>query len=696
MNPSTSIFLPPGGTASTWRDAGLFLGLVLLTVALYAPAGGFSAINLDDTRYVFDNPHVRTGLSLDNVRWAFTHVHESWWLPLLWISYMADVSLWGCHPGAFHWVNLLLHAANAGLLFWVLRRATGSPWASAFAAALFAIHPLRVESVAWITERKDMLSGLFWMLAMAAHVRHAERPSPGRMAWVFLAMLLGLMSKASVVALPAALLLLDYWPLRRLGSPAAWRRCLAEKFPLFALAIAFAAITWVNHGREGAGQLSPLTGWERLTLIPANYFPYLAKFAWPTNLSIYYAEHDAVRWLAFAAATLALLAITLLFWKARRRAPCLLMGWLWFLVVAFPVIRGVRIGIADYANRFIYLPSIGLSILIAWGASAGGAHRPKGRRLLAALALAALGACAGLTTYNLRFWRDSDAIFGRAWQLDPDNYLGITGHGLALQKQGRWEEALALFRQAADRHPDVARYRLHEALALVNMDRLPEAFALLEQACAQEPLEPELQYGLGVAYLRADRPAEARLHLARAAGLPTKQLPAYRLEWARASFETGDDDDANEQLRIAWEAPLSQAFGYADLLGFYVNLWNSGEKPRALHFFRKLAASDPTNVALLNNLAWLLATSDFSPAPPEEALAMATKARELAGEVHPVPLDTVAAALAQAGRFDEAIRQAEQARELARQQGNKGLVRRLERRIELYRQGRPWREKPIS
>ena len=695
MNPPTSSFPPPRGNVSAWRDAGLLLGLVLLVVGLYAPAGGFSAINLDDTRYVFDNPHVRTGLSVANVRWAFAHVHESWWLPLLWISYMADVSLWGCQPGVFHWVNLLLHAANAALLFWVLRRATGAPWASAFAAALFALHPLRVESVAWITERKDVLSGLFWMLALAVHLRQAQKPAAGKVGLLVLLFGLGLTSKASVVALPAALLLLDYWPLGRLQTKRGIAVCLLEKLPLFALAAAFAALTLTTHTRTG-GQFSPVTGWARIALIPENYFPYLAKFAWPTNLSIYYPEHDVVRWPAFAAAATALLAATFLFWKVRRRAPYLLMGWLWFLAVAFPVIRGVRIGLADYANRFVYLPSIGLSIMVAWGARDAWLHRLNGRRWLAAAAVAALGACAGLTVYNLRFWRDSDAIFGRAWQLDPDNYLGLTGQGLALQKQGRWEEALALFRQAADRHPEIVRYRLHEALALVNMDRLPEAFALLEAACARAPREPELQFGLGAAYLRADRPAEAQLHLARAAAFAAKPRDAYRLEWARALFETGDDAGANEQLRLVWGAPPAQAYVRADLLGYHVNLWNSGEKPRALHFFRKLAAAEPTNVVLLNNLAWLLATSDFSPAPPEEALDMATRALGSAGAVHPVPLDTLAAALAHAGRFDEAIRRAEQARDLARQQGNKDLARRLERRIEQYRQGRPWREKPVS
>lgn len=695
MNPPASGSPPACAAATFWKDAALVLGLVLLTVALYAPAGGFSAINLDDTQYVFDNPHVNTGLSVANIRWAFTHVHESWWLPLLWISYMTDVSLWGGAPGVFHWVNLLLHALNAGLLFWVLRRATGSSWASAFAAALFALHPLRVESVAWITERKDVLSGFFWMLALLVHLRQARKPSGGKSALLAGLLLLGLMSKASVVVLPAALLLLDYWPLGRLQSAQGWRTCLLEKIPLFAVAAGFTILTLTTHILSG-GQVSPVTGWARLALIPGNYFPYLAKFAWPVNLSLYYVEHDAVRWVSCLAAAFALAGITLLCWRIRRRAPYLLMGWLWFLVVLLPVIRGVRLGLADYTNRFMYLPSIGLSILIAWGFSAWLCPRRGGRILLGFLAAITLGACASLTAYNLRFWRDSDAIFDRAWTLDPDNYLGITGHGLALQKQGRWPEALEFFREAANRHPDVARYRLHEAFALINMERLPEAFALLEQAAVQAPREPEIQYGLGVAFLRAERPAEALAHLARTVGLPGKQLSAYRLEWARACFETGAAAAANEQLRLAWGTPPTQSFTYADLLGFYVNLWNSGEKPRALHYFRKLAAADPGNILLLNNLAWLLATSDVSPAPPEEALDLANRALALAGAPQPILLDTLAAAQANAGDFEQAVQSAEQARALARQQGNPNLARRLEQRLEAYRQARPWREKPVS
>ncbi len=674
---------------------GWFLGLALLTFAVFAPSIGFDYVDLDDPQYVFANPRVVAGLNADNARWAFAHAHESWWLPALWISFMADATLLGKEPWGFHLVNVLLHVANALLLFGVLRRATGATRTSAFAAALFAIHPLRVESVAWITERKDVLSGLFWMLALTTHLRQAEKPAAGKIFLLALWMALGLMAKASVVALPAALLLLDYWPLGRLATRSGWKKCLAEKIPLFALAAVFAAITLTTHV-GGGGQHSAVAGWQRLSLVPGNYFPYLAKFFWPARLSIYYPERDAVHWGTFAMAAVGLLAITLACWRLRRRAPGVLMGWLWFLVISLPIIRGVRIGIADYANRFIYLPSIGLAIALAWGFSAGVSPRTAGRRRwLAGMAALALAACAISTVHNLRFWRNSETLFQRAWELDPTNYLGITGRGVALQKAERWEDARALFAQAAAEAPGVVRYRVNLALALVNMDRLPEAFAVLEEARAAAPNEPELVYALGLAHLQAGQPDQARLCLAQAAPDMKTLESLCRTELACACFEAGDPVAANEQLRLADGTASAAPRTYADLLPYYAWVWDSGERPRALRYFRKLAAESAGDPALLNNLAWLLAVSEHSPAPPQEALALARQAVELGGD-QPILLDTLAAACANAGLHAEAVAQATRARDLATTQGQKKLAHRLEQRIEQYRQNKPWREKKVS
>ena len=687
----------PGATAvrPLSKTLLLALGLAALTFAIFAPAIGYDYIDLDDPQYVFGNPRVLSGLNADNIRWAFSHVHESWWLPMLWISYMADASLFGTEPWGFHLVNILLHAANALLLFLALRIGTGRLRPALFAAALFAIHPLRVESVAWITERKDVLSGLFWMLALLVHLRRAEKPAVRSGIPLFLLMVLGLLSKATVVTLPAVLLLLDFWPLGRLGTREGLKACLREKAPLFALAAAFAALTLTTHTVTG-GQHSALDGWARISLMPGNVLPYLAKFLWPVRLSIYYVEHDVVRWTIFGAASAGLLAFTALCWRVRRRAPYLLMGWLWFLIALFPVIRGLRLGIAEYANRFIYLPSIGLSIAASFGGAALFRNRAKGARTAGLLAILILGACGALTAYNLRFWRDSDTLFRRAWELDPGNYLGITGRGIALQKQERREEALAHFQRAVADYPQTVRYRVHLALALINLDRLPEAFAALEEARRGAPDEPEFEYALGLAHLHAGRPGQARLHLARAAEGMGKMEAMCRSELACACFEDGDPAAASEQLRLARGLDSPATFVYGDLLPFYAWTWDSGERPRALRYFRKLAAERAEDPGILNNIAWLLAVSEHSPAPPGEALALARQAVAWGGEAQPVLLDTLAAAHANAGQYEEAVAWAEKARLLAVQQNQRNLARRLEQRLEHYRHGKPWREKTGS
>lgn len=686
-------------TAQTKTSLGLMVLLAALTLALFWPATRYDYINLDDPQYVFGNERVLTGLTTENVRWAFTHVHEAWWLPALWISFMANATLLGPEPWGFHLVNILLHTANVGLLFWVLWRATGAPWASACAAALFAIHPLRLESVVWISARKDVLSGLFFFLALLAYLRHVERPSAARLGLLAGLMLLGLMSKAILIILPFILLLLDYWPLRRAGDPldrtewAAWRHLIAEKFPLFLLAAAFIFINLYTHV-SGRGTGANLSVGTRIGLIPPNYWVYLGKIFWPVRLSIVYPEHDVVNWTVSAAAALGLLGITLLLLRLRNKAPYGIVGWLWFLLALFPVIRGVRLGLAAHADRFVYLPSIGLSILLVFGLARCFSNHARGKILLWLLAILSLSACGTLTAYNLHFWRDSDTLAQRVWELDPRNPNGITGRGNALQKQERWEEALDHYRNAVNDSPRNSRYRMLLALALVNVDRLPEAFAVLEEGFQPAPDEPELAYALGLTYLHGDQPGQARIHLARAAtGLPQTLEPLCRLELARACFEDGDPSAANEQFHLIPDYDPHRTFTYADLLPAYLWIWDSGERPRALRYFRKLAATHPENPAILNNIAWLLAVSKHSPAPPDEALALAQKACALGGQAQPFFLDTLAVAQANAGDFQTAIQTTKQALELAPDTpANEAFRQSLRARLKLYEDQKPYRE----
>ena len=326
-------------------EVALALFLFAATLSLFWSARGFGYIHLDDYAYVADNPMVAGGLRWEAVKQAFATVHEQWWLPLLWISYVADVDLFGPGPHGHHFVNVLLHAANAALLFWALFRMTGSRWRSAFVAALFAWHPTRVEAVAWIAARKDVLSGLFFMLALLAYVRHAQKPSALRMAPVFLLLLAGLASKAVLVAVPFVLLALDAWPLRRAktvwgaGAWREWRPLLLEKIPLLLLAAVFVAINVHTH-TSGMGGDKPVPPAIRLGLIAPNVFAYLAKLAAPVRLNVLYPECDGVSWPRSIAAALVLAGALALAFRWRARRPHLLAGGLWFLLLLAPWCAG--------------------------------------------------------------------------------------------------------------------------------------------------------------------------------------------------------------------------------------------------------------------------------------------------------------------------------------------------------------------
>ena len=542
--------IPESGFLRRPHAAWLVLLLVGLTLALFGRARGFGYISLDDYLYVAENPMVSEGLTGEAVRQAFTTVREQWWLPLLWISYMADVEVFGAGPQGHHLVNVLLHAANAALLFWALFRMTGSRWRSFFVAALFAWHPTRMEAVAWIAARKDMLSGLFFMLALLAYVRHAEKPSAGRMASVFFLMLAGLLSKAILIALPPILLLLDCWPLKRArwprggGAGKEWRPLLAEKAPLIVLAAVFIGLNLVTH-TTGRGEGTPVSIASRFGMIAPNYADYLEMIAAPIRLSILYPESDVVSWPFSLAALAVLAAVTWVLWAQREKRPYGMVGWLWFLIALFPAIRGVRMGLAQSADRFTYLPLIGLGIALAW-TGAEWSSQLRARRWSAAACGLALVLCLIQTHAQLPWWRDSLTVFGRAVELDPGSHFAQNSLGLALVDAGRMEEGAAHIRQAVRLKPEKAGYvvnlgsvllklgRAEEALALQDeaigmkgdqasfhsnrgralaaLGRADEAQAAYETALRLDPAHPEAHYNLGFLLYGAGRVAEALPH----------------------------------------------------------------------------------------------------------------------------------------------------------------------------------------
>jgi protein O-mannosyl-transferase len=435
-------------TAGRRLSLALGAALALLTLAAWLPALGNGFVNLDDPYYVTAQPHVLPGITRAGLAWAATAKVASNWHPLTMLSHMLDCQLFGLDPAGHHATSLLLHLANVLLLFEVLRRMTGAAGRSAAVAALFAVHPTHVESVAWVAERKDVLSALFWILAMGAWARYARRPSSGRYLLVALLMILGLMAKPMVVTLPFALLLLDVWPLGRLHL--GWKRLAIEKLPLLALSAASSLIT-LRYQQTSLAPLDVVPWSLRAANALVSYVAYLGKLFLPRDLAVFYPIPLAIPGWRAAGAALLLVALTALaVWRARRE-PWLLTGWLWFLGTLVPVIGLVQVGRQAMADRYTYIPSIGLFLAVVWSV----AELARARRaVLATAAVVVILALAAITRVQVGYWSDSATLFRHALAATGDgNYLAHIGLGKALMGEKDWDGAAEQFRAVLARYP---------------------------------------------------------------------------------------------------------------------------------------------------------------------------------------------------------------------------------------------------
>lgn len=493
--------------------------LIAITLMVYWQARRFDFVNYDDNLYITDNAHTQAGLTWENVRWAFTTGHASNWHPLTWLSYMLDVELFGQNPAAHHLINVLFHMANAVLLFLVVRRMTGALWQSAFVAALFAVHPLHVESVAWIAERKDVLSTLFWLLAMAAYLSYVRRPGVVRYLAVMAALAVGLMVKPMLVTLPAVLLLLDCWPLDRFdlkhSDRSAFARriavLVAEKVPLVALATLSSAITMLAQ-RSGkavaAWDVLPFS--ERAGNALVSYVRYIWMTVWPARLAAFY-PHPGPNlpvW-QVAGAVAVLTCLTVLAILTMRRRPYLIVGWLWYLGTLLPVIGIVQVGAQALADRYTYVPLIGIFIMVAWGvaALAAGLRAPRAAVAGAAvLALAALTVCAGIQTSH---WRNSITLFEHALRVTSRNYLAHKNLGVALANAEEYAKAAPHYLKAIEYKPNDADLYYNLGNALDKLGKPKEAIERFRKALEVDPSHVETLYNLGNTLARQGRYAEA-------------------------------------------------------------------------------------------------------------------------------------------------------------------------------------------
>jgi tetratricopeptide (TPR) repeat protein len=560
-----------------WLLAALLAAATLLTLS---PVLGCGFVNYDDPYYVTENVHLRGGLSWAGVSWGFTTFLQGNWHPLVWLSLMLDARLYGVdHPFGFHLTNLLWHTGSALLLFAALRRLTGDPWPSALAAALFAVHPLNVEPVAWVSDRKGVVSTFFAVLTLWAYARYAERPGLGRYLVVALAFVLGLMAKPMLVTVPFVLLLLDYWPLGRL-----WRRVsnlpagpagkletcrhnsnrplallILEKLPLLAVAAGFCVLAVVAQHASGAlrslGDFSPEA---RLKNAALSYVWYLREAVWPTGLAVFYPHPgDSPSWGQAAAAALLLLAVTALALWGVRRAPYLLVGWLWFVGTLVPVIGIVQVGQQARADRYAYLPLIGLFLMASWGLT-GLARRWDRPRLLGAGAGGALACLMAVSWAQAHVWRNSVALWENDLRAGGENYVAHSNLGKLFQDRGEPEKALRHFREAVRLNPDQPQTHFNLAKALLGQRDVEGATRQLEEAVRLDPSLAPAQQGLGNLLRLQGRLAEAVGHLREAVNLDPTSAKAHA-DLGRALLALGQTEEGaahvREAERLASESP---------------------------------------------------------------------------------------------------------------------------------------------
>ena len=526
------------------KIAGAATLLAVLTFIAYAPVfrNGFTLY--DDDVYVTENPHVLHGLSAAGVAWAFTTTRAANWHPLTWISHQADASLYGPKPLGHHLTSLILHAANVVLLFLVLGAMTGAWEASGLAAALFAVHPLHVESVAWVAERKDVLSTLFWIVATGAYARYAKAPSARRMAVVALAMTAGLLAKPMLVTLPLTFLLLDFWPLER--ASLGWGRLVVEKTPLFALSAASSVVTVFAQRAGGAlASLEATPFPQRAGNAVTSIARYLGKTVWPAGLAAFYPHPgDSLGLVPILLAAALVAALTAAAWLVRRSRPYAVVGWVWFLVTLVPVLGLVQVGKQAMADRYMYIPSIGLLVAFAWTIASLG---KKGW----APAVAVVVALAAVTFVQAGVWRDSATLFEHALAVTDDNATAEVDLGAALEAKGRTAEAMTRFEAALRLDPGNRAAHNRIAGLLAREGRLDDAIAHYRQVLALRPHDAATLSNLGIALAKQHRFPEAIETLRAALAASPDDPGAVHTNLGNALLLSGRVTEAIDEYREA-------------------------------------------------------------------------------------------------------------------------------------------------
>lgn len=703
--------MPPSNTRSTYPIL-ICLLLAVVTGILYLPVRSHQFISLDDGVYLTANPHVQQGLTPQSFRWAFTTTENSNWHPLTWLSHMLDWQLFHSWAGGHHLTSLVFHILNTLLLFLLLNRTTGALWRSAFVAALFAWHPSHVESVAWAAERKDVLSAFFGLLTLLAYTHYAAPKSQNakaRIAWYSLALALfalGLMAKPMLVTLPFLMLLLDFWPLARFrttkpNSPSAsvklgnarntWRSLALEKLPFFLLATASCVVTFFAQRHGGAvGSFVEFPLGLRVGNSIISYLRYILKMVWPVDLIVFY-SFPPVFWRTWqiTGAALILSGITVLALRCARTRPWLPVGWFWYLGMLVPVIGLVQVGSQSMADRYTYLPFVGLFIVIAWGGSELLTAWRIPPVIQACAAAGVLAACILATANQLKYWHDDEPLLRHALAVDKNNLVAHFFLGLNRASQGRYAEARGHLSAALERLPGNPLLHNNLGIVLVALGENDAALAEYSAALKCSPDYFEADYNLSGLLIKLGRLDEAAGYLNQALKIhPALGQAHYRL--GCIYLAKGQPDKALEHFSAAARlepenAPLELQTGIA--------LTALGKSASAIPHFRRAIALKPDDPIAYNELAWILAANpDPALRHGAEAVSLAERACQLTSYQEPICLSTLDAAYAEAGRFDEAIATAQKTQAAFLKTGQTQMAKQTAQRIKLYQAGRPYHD----
>jgi tetratricopeptide (TPR) repeat protein len=596
------------------------LSLAIATLAVYRPVYNYEFIDLDDDVYVTNNTIVQSGLSWQNVKWAFTTKLATNWHPLTWLSLMLDCSLFGVKPGPMHLVNVAFHVANTVILLIIFNRMTKRLWPSAFVAALFALHPLHVESVAWVSERKDVLSTLFWLLTMLAYVRYAERPLAGRYTTAIVFFALGLIAKPMLVTLPFVLMLLDYWPLDRIrnrreasspstaplaknrGPKSTIRNLLWEKLPFLILTVISSIITYIVQQKGGA--MSVMTFELKFYNAVCSYYEYIIKMLVPTRLAVLYPHRaDSLSIIQVIISGIILVLITAVAFYYGRRFKYLIFGWCWYLGTLVPVSGLVQVGIQSMADRYTYIPLVGLFIIIVFGACDLLESIRFKKYILIILAAACLSCCIFITSAQLKYWQNSPMLFEHTLALTKNNFIILNNYGTTLMRQKKFQQAAQYLAQAVKIRPTSPDYRTNLGGAFKGAGRFDDAIEQYKIALILDPNYASAHKNLAIALaLKGDYDGaieQYKIYLG-----PDANVVKLYQDLASMLTEQGKADDAVSQLQKALAAQPQSADVLSNL-GY--TLAQNGKFQQAVEYYNQSLQLDPNNVLTHGRLALALA-----------------------------------------------------------------------------------------